>query len=82
MSVNITMPRVIKQGLGEVELAAEQVEAEKCREVRGQAQGRWKQKARWVASQEQGGYLGQFLFRRLWETDRSWGWLSWFLVFN
>jgi hypothetical protein len=38
------------------------VEAEKCWEVKGPAQGRWKQKGGGVESQEMRGYLGQFLF--------------------
>lgn len=38
------------------------MEAEKCWEIKGPAQGRRKQKRRWVESQGNGGYLGQFLF--------------------
>ena len=36
------------------------MEAERCGEVKGPAQGRWKQKGGWVESQGKGDYLGQF----------------------
>ena len=39
------------------------MEAEKCWEAKGSAQGRWKQKGGWEESQGQGGYLGHFYFK-------------------
>jgi len=41
------------------------VEAEKCWELKGPAQGRRKQKGRWVESQRKGDYLGRFFIPSL-----------------
>jgi hypothetical protein len=50
--LTLKVPRVIKQKLGEVKPTTEQVEAERCRDVRSPVQGRWKLKEKWLVSQK------------------------------